>query len=177
MEEAGAWPIPGRGLEVSRTKNGGYVCSTVSESERLGGADWSPLREMKDRFLGGKGGADLDFGGANSRLINGAACSDTSVRRDGGGRRFGPSSIIQSLRSTSDVLRPRLGGDGDGECEYVLYGTIVDNVFAVGESGSSRIFRGSERNDSKACIRDCIAVDGMAGDKFAFGNAKIKQHV
>lgn len=43
MEEAGACPIPGRGFDVSRDKNGGYVCSTVSESERLGGAGVSEL--------------------------------------------------------------------------------------------------------------------------------------
>jgi hypothetical protein len=121
--------MPGLELDVSRLKNGGYVCSTVNESERLGAEDApavSVLSELNDRFFGGMGGADRDFGGGDARLISGVfkICSDRSARRGGGRRIFrftaGPSSTTQSFRSMSEVLRPRLGGEGDGECEKDL---------------------------------------------------------
>ena len=70
-----------------------------------------------------------------------------------GGPRFGPStSTTQSFRSSKLDFRPRLGGDGEGECrslplnESTLFnglgpgdGAMVEKVLAVGEIGSSRM--------------------------------------
>lgn len=56
----------------------------------------------------------------------------------------GPSSTTQSLRSISDVLRPRIGGDGDGDLESDLLdddggeGAMGKYVPDVGERGVSR---------------------------------------
>jgi len=69
------------------------------------------------------------------------------------GPRFGPStSTTQSFKSNKLDFRPRLGGDGEGECESLplnectLFnglglgdGAMVEKVLAVGEIGSSRM--------------------------------------
>lgn len=44
----------------------------------------------------------------------------------------GPSSTTQSLRSIRDVLRPRLGGDGEGDAGW-------SNVAVRGDSGVSKM--------------------------------------
>jgi len=44
----------------------------------------------------------------------------------------GPSSTTQSLRSINDVLRPRLGGEGDGDAGW-------SNAEVSGDSGVSRM--------------------------------------
>ena len=53
----------------------------------------------------------------------------------------GPSSTTQSLRSMRDVLRPRFGGDGDGEGDMDfkdVEGSIGEMEVALGEIGVSR---------------------------------------
>lgn len=57
------------------------------------------------------------------------------------GAPFGPSSTIQSFRSINEVLRPRFGGDGDGDLLKDfggVNGAIGWNEFEVGEIGDSR---------------------------------------
>lgn len=57
------------------------------------------------------------------------------------GAPFGPSSTIQSFRSINEVLRPRFGGDGDGDLLKDfggVNGAIGWSESEVGEMGDSR---------------------------------------
>lgn len=86
----------------------------------------------------------------------------------------GPSSTTQSLRSMREVLRPRFGGDGDGEggipLPRVAEGRMEDIEVAVGEIGVSRRSEGDLEvmtgppacMASNAFIRALIAEDAMA---------------
>lgn len=118
-------------------------CSTLRESERAGGR--RPLLlavfiEAYDGLRGGRGGTLTDLiAGGDSRLISGVGELELirpfhafvfrtlpllvtclpfvclpSWRR---GCANVPSSTTQSFKSIKDDLRPRFGGDGDGEPE------------------------------------------------------------
>lgn len=113
------------------------MCSTVSESERPGGRRVALLSEMEviletkesvevyEGLRGGSGGRD--FGG-DSKLMSGVEDKRATVgllaslrclALDGG-----PSSTIQSFRSINEVLRPRFGGEGDGDLLKDFKGVI-----------------------------------------------------
>lgn len=87
----------------------------------------------------------------------------------------GPSSTIQSLRSIRDVLRPKFGGEGEGDPEMEwggVNGAIGENASASDEIGSSRmlgecevpLLRGDTEDGlpraSNAFILDCNSVEG-----------------
>lgn len=167
------------------------------EEELEGEAD---LRDEYDGFLGGKGGAARVFGG-ESRLMSGGGSlltmeSETclgvglTLCPSGGGLRAtggfclgtygsGPSSTTQSLRSMSDVLRPRLGGEGDGEGGMDLRGvegeegSMGEMLVAVGDIGVSRRSGGDLGTTvpfdacivSKACMRALTADEAMAASR------------
>lgn len=153
------------------------------------------LREVKEDFRGGRGGALVPevgdifpFGlGGDSKFMSGAMscpfaldpscvgivsltspflaalCCAKPFGRGGDG----PSSTIQSLRSIRDVLRPKLGGEGDGDagtdCFDVKGGErgvpsiwpLICCFLASGDKGAAVVI------DSNAAIRDCKAVEGI----------------
>ena len=63
----------------------------------------------------------------------------------------GSSSTIQSLRSMREVLRPKLGGDGDGE------GSVG---FREASAPQATVW-GFGAKDSNAAIRDWMVVEGI----------------
>lgn len=146
------------------------MCSTVNESPlRAGGGNGTLLfpgsdavdfNEARDGFRGGSGGAfTLDgFGGEKwmraSSPLNDACVGVFLKPFERGGE---PSSRTQSfrsiLKSMSDDLRPRLGGDGDGDSLGGVEGITRGDKGACSERGPD--------SDSKALIRDCSEVAGM----------------
>ena len=117
-----------------------FVAAQVDRSgmSLLGGGKGRVLREAV-----GEGGGCHRWGAVPIGTVPVAVSEPT----------FGPStSTTQSFRSNKLVFRPRLGGDGEGECtslplnECTLFnglglgdGAIVEKVLAVGEIGSSRM--------------------------------------
>lgn len=120
--------------------------------------------DVYEGLRGGRGGRD--FGG-DSKLMSGAedigaervteglwaTCGGVLLRsgkpfrclllwcETPDGALFGPSSTIQSFRSINEVLRPRFGGDGDGDLLKDfggVNGAIGWNESEVGEIGDSR---------------------------------------
>lgn len=161
------------------------------------------LRDEYEDFRGGNGGAARVLGG-ESRLIRGGegllmkeseTCLGVGLGARGGGLRTigglclgtygsGPSSTTQSFRSMSEVLRPRFGGDGDGEGGIdfpgVGEGRMGDIEVAFGEIGVSRRSGGDLEAmrgpptcmASKALIRDFTAEDVIAAYTTASGQCR-----
>jgi hypothetical protein len=152
------------------------VCSTVNESPlRVGGGstglsfftgsdaeDALDFNDVSDGFRGGKGGAFTldDLGGekwirASSPLNE--ACVGVFLKpfERGGDPSSSTHSFRSILKSMSDDLRPRFGGDGDGE----TFGG-VEGITRGDKGVCSWTARGPE-SDSKALIRDCSELAGI----------------
>lgn len=143
------------------------ACSAVRESVRRGwGADASGFSVVYDGLRGGScggscgfvlsaaaspAGLGLGFGlGGDSKLMRGGTIADWPLGAktccvgvlDESAKPFrsgtGPSSTTQSLRSISDVLRPRLGGDGDGDGRVTI-ATGLSGMAITGETGVSNM--------------------------------------
>lgn len=90
----------------------------------------------------------------------------------------GPSSTIQSLRSTKDVLWPKSGGEGEGDVEVDCRGVIGGEKGASSKGPLNCDFLGAELvnvdddddrgsallKDSNVNILDWRAAEGMSSD-------------
>lgn len=166
-EDDGAWFDMFFASGSESPASGGYLwaCSTVNESVRreMEGAA-ADLRVVYEGLRGGSCGGScgaalsavvrlvgLGLGcglGGESKLMSGVPLGERAVVKpcwvgvfesarpfaDG----WGPSSTTQSLRSMRDVLRPRLGGEGDGDGR-VTTATGLSGAAVIGESGVSRM--------------------------------------
>ena len=143
------------------------ACSAARESVRRGwAADASGFKDVYDGLRGGSwggccgfifsavdnpAGLGLGFGlGGDSKLIRGGPLEDwpwaaktccvgvldESANPFRGGT--GPSSTTQSLRSISEVLRPRLGGEGEGDGRVTI-ATGFSGMVITGETGVSNM--------------------------------------
>ena len=165
------------------------------------------LRDECDDFRGGNGGAGRVLGG-ESRLMRGGeglltkeseTCLGVGLGASGGGGLrtiggfclgtygSGPSSTTQSFRSMSEVLRPRFGGDGDGEGGIDFPGVGEGRMDAIevalGEIGVSRRSGGDLEAmrgppacmASKALMRAFTAEDAIAAYTVASGRRRREQ--